>query len=590
VAGNSVLTHKPTGRTLRYGEVATEAAAVRLAAEPALKPQSQWTFLGKASPPKLTAPKIVNGSAVYGIDVQVPGMVYAALRQAPVQGGKLKSYDASAVLKMPGVRAVVAVDPAQTKGSPVEAKSTFGLAGTETQSAVAVIADHFWQAKTALEALPVEWDKGPGAGKTAEDICAAARARLDQPGKVEKTAGEPQTALAAAPLEAVYLTPFCENATMEPLNSTVLFGPERLEIWHPGQDQLQEFWVAVDESGLPPEKVVYHQTLVGGGFGRRSVGDDLRQAVAVAREYPGVPVKVVWTREEMTRQGRYRHPITTRFKAKLGEDGALAALSAHTCIVGQDPAFTMGLFDSPYFAAGAIPNLHLEISRQPSHLLTGAYRAPNYNSHAFMLECFIDECAQAAKVDPVEFRLRLLKNWDPAWSQCLKVAAEKSGWGKPLPKGEGLGIAISNWPMAGQRQAGTTMCTAAHVAVSREGALRVKRLDYAFDCGQVANRDAVAAQIEGGALFGVNTLLNEEITLRDGAVVEGNFNRYRMMRTAEAPEIHVHFEALSGHDRFAIVGEAPIGPVQPAIANAVFQATGKRVRQTPFRKQDLSWA
>jgi isoquinoline 1-oxidoreductase beta subunit len=436
----------------------------------------------------------------------------------------------------------------------------------------------------------VEWDPGPGAGKTAETYYEAARAALAAaPAKMEVSLGDPATVKPAKTVEAEYATPFAENATMEPLNSTVLYTPERMEIWHPGQDQQQSYWVAIDESGLPPEKVVYHQTLVGGGFGRRTLSDDLRMGVAVAKQYPGVPVKTVWSREESMRQGRYRQPVVTRMTAGLDAKGALAAFTSHSAIVGQEPIFMKGLGDMPYFTGG-IPNARIGVTRVDSHILTGAYRAPNYNSHVFALESFVDECAHAAGVDPVDYRLALLKHWDEAWGACLKVAADKAGWGQPLPKGEGLGIAIANWPTAGMRQAGTTMCAVARVAVSRQGELAVKRIDVAFDCGRVANPDAVRAQIEGGTLFGMSTLVHEETTLRDGAVVEGNFNRYKVVRTAEAPEVHVHFDALSGHDRFAIVGEAPVGPVQGAIANAVFQATGKRIRQTPFRKQDLSWA
>ncbi|CAN7198117.1 molybdopterin-dependent oxidoreductase [Phenylobacterium sp. LjRoot225] len=590
-AQGGVLTHQPTGRKLRYGEVAAEAASVQLADEPALKAQSDWTFLGKASPPKLNAPQIADGAAVFGIDVQRPGMVYAALLQSPVMGGKLKSHDPSAVLKMPGVRAVVVVDRSKTKGTPVKPKSPFGLATTETQSAVAVIADHFWQAKTALEALPVEWDDGPGAAwKTSNQIYDAGRALLDQGGKVVRKVGAPDSVTSETTIEATYLTPYCDNAAMEPLNSTVQVGPDRVEIWHPSQDQQQAFWVAVDETGMAPENVYLHQTLVGGGFGRRTMAEELRMAVAVAKEYPGPPVKVIWTREETTRQGRYRTPVISRFKARLGKDGLPEALLAHVCY-GGEPSLPFGIFDTPYVGGGGIPNAEFAQSRLKTHVLTGAYRAPCYNSHVFMLESFIDECAHAAKADPVEYRLGLLKGWDPAWSACLKVAAQKAGWGRRLPKGQGRGVAIANWPMASQRKGGATMCAVAHVAVSRDGVLQVKQIDYAFDCGRVANRDAALAQIEGGILFGLNTALNEEITIRDGAVVEGNYDEYPMLRMADVPpKINIHFDALSGHDRFAMIGEAPVGPVQAAVGNAIFQATGKRLRTTPFRKQNLSWS
>ncbi len=230
------------------------------------------------------------------------------------------------------------------------------------------------------------------------------------------------------------------------------------------------------------------------------------------------------------------------------------------------------------------------MSHMPTHVLTGAYRGPCYNSHAFIVETFIDECAAAAKIDPLEYRLRLLATWDPAWSQCLKITAEKAGWGEKLPMGQGLGIAIANWPMAGLHNAAATVCTVARVSVSRKGELKVEQVDVAFDCGRVVNRDAVTAQIEGAVIFGLNMTLNEEVTIRDGAVVEGNFDEYPMMRIGDVPpRINVHFDALSGHDRFAMIGEAPVGPIGPAVGNAIFQATGKRLRTTPFRKHDLSW-
>lgn len=590
VAKDGALTHTPTGRSLRFGEVAAEAAAIQLAAEPALKSPEQWTFLGKASPPKLHIPQVVRGAAVYGLDVQVPGMVHAALMQAPVQGGRLKRYDANAVLKMPGVRAVVVVDPAKTKGAPVKVQAAMGIADSAAQSAVAVIADHYWQAKTALDALPIEWDPGPGAAWTSSDqIYAAAEAVVAKgAGNVVRKAGDVTAVKPAQTVEATYRTPFCENAAMEPLNGTARYTPEKLELWYPGQDASQAWWVAIDESGFAPEKVHVNQTLVGGGFGRRSTGVEARMIVAVAREYPGVPVKVIWSREETFRQGRYRTPITARMQAALDDRGMPQSLKGEACYSGL--TLPLGFMDTPYAVSGVIPNVQIALSSLPTHVLTGAYRAPCYNSHAFIVETFVDECAAAAKADPLEYRLRLLASWDPAWSQCLKVAADKAGWGRRLPKGQGLGVAIANWPMAGQHDAGSTVCTVARVNVSRKGELKVEQVDVAFDCGRVVNRDAVLAQIQGAVLFGLNMTLNEEVTLRDGAVVEGNFDQYPMLRISDAPpRINVHFDALSGHDRYAMIGEAPVGPIGPAVGNAIFQATGKRLRTTPFRKHDLSW-
>ena len=590
VAQNSVLTHTPTGKQLRFGEVAAQAAAVQLDAEPQLKPQNEWRLLGKTKPPKLQLPDVVKGAAVYGIDVVVPGMVHAALLQCPVAGGVLKSHNPDAIMDMPGVKAVVVIDPSQTPGSPVQADPTFGFEGSEARSGVAVIADHYWQAKKALEALPVEWDLGLGQfWQSNEKLYERQDRVLDSwAGAPLTKAGDVSTVEAAKTVEGTYRTPLCEHAAMEPLNGTALFSEEGLELWHPTQDMQQAFWVAVDESGLHPENVSIHQTMVGGGFGRRVIGDDVRAVVAVARAYPGVPVKVIWSREETTRQGSYRTPLSARFKAGLNEQGKMISLQGETCFSGM--ALNLGFTDMAYAAAGDIPNVRLSASSLPTHLGTGAYRAPCYNSHAFTVETFMDECAVAAGVDPLEFRLDLLKNWDSAWLDCLKVAAQKSGWGQPLPKGQGRGIAISNWPHSGSKQRGATVCAVAHVEVSPAGELTVHSIDFTFDCGRIVNKDAVLAQLEGGIIFGLSMALNEGLTLSDGAVTEGNFDGLPLLKMPDIPQINIHFDALSGHDRFAIIGEAPVGPIGPAIGNAIFQATGKRLRSTPFRNHDLSWS
>ncbi len=592
-ARDSVLTHIPSGRTLRYGEVAAAAAMIALAEEPALKPQSEWTFLGKASPAKLQLPGMVDGSAAYGIDVKVPGMVYAALLQCPVQGGRLRHHEPEAVMKMPGVRAVVTVDRSGTAGSPVTAKATFGLAETAVQSAVAVIADHYWQAKTALQALPVAWDFGEGADwKTEQQLYDDALARLDEPAAmVLREAGDVTAVTTGRAVAADYLTPYCDQAPMEPLNGTALVTSERVDVWTPCQDSQQAYWVAIDETGAAPEQVFVHRTLVGGAFGRRSFSEDVRMVVAIAKQYPDVPVQVIWSREEMMRQGRYRTLIAARMRAVLDAHGMPLTWDARACQAGNPMvSLPLGFADAVYAVSGAIPNVRIGTTRHPYHILTGAYRGPCYNSHAFMVETFVDECAVAAGADPLDYRLKLLADWDPAWSNCLRVAAEKAGWGKPLPEGRGMGIAIANWPMAGMKQAGSTVCAVAQVDVSRDGKLTVHALDVTFDCGRFVNRDAVLAQLEGGVIYGLNMSLSEEITIRDGAVVEGNFHEYRLLRMADLPaRINIHFDALSGHDRFAMIGEAPVGPIGPAIGNAIFQATGKRIRSTPLLKHDLAW-
>ncbi len=593
-AKNSLLTHRPSGRRLRYGDVAAAAAKVTLPTEPALKPRSEWTLLGKASPAKLHIPQVVRGKATYGIDVKVPGMVHAALRQAPVQGGTLKSHKPEAVLGMPGVRAVVVLDPAKTRGSPVPSKATWGPADNQVQSAVAVIADHYWQAKTALDALPIEWDSGPG-GQWASDkqIYDAAQAlHDDSSGRVVRKSGDVASVTGEKVVEGVYFTPYSENAMMEPLNGTALVTKDSVEVWCPTQDVIQAYWVAIEETGVPPEKAKLHQTYVGGAFGRRTQADDVRMVVAIAKEYPGVPVKTIWSREECFQQGRYRTPIVTRFKAVLGDNGYPLAVTSRTSFVGTRPPFqlTFGYDDMPYFTSGIIPNVHFSATKLPVHVLNGAYRGPCFNSHAFLVETFIDECAIAVGIDPLEYRLTLVSKWDKPWADCLRVAAEKAGWGRPLPRGEGRGIAITCWPQAALHNTGTIVCAVARVKVTKSGELTVAQLDIAFDCGSVANSDAVRAQIEGAALFSMNMTLNEQMTIKDGAMVERNFDRYPMLRLGDRlPQINVHFDALSGHERFEIIGEAPTGPAGPAIGNAIFQATGKRLRSTPFRNHDLTW-
>ncbi|TGD76144.1 xanthine dehydrogenase family protein molybdopterin-binding subunit [Mangrovimicrobium sediminis] len=594
-AQDSVITHSASGRTLSYGALAADAASITLDAEPALKPQSEWTFLTKASPAKLHIPPLVRGEAVYGIDVQVPGMVHAALRQCPVHGGKLKSYKPEVVLDMPGVRAVVVVDPAKTRGTPVESQATWGFATNQVQSGVAVIADHYWQAKTALEALPVEWDLGAGVNwKDTAMIYAEGEALLDaDEAKVLRESGDVNAVTGGRVVEHTYSTPYCENAMIEPLSGTAIVSAGGAEVWCPTQDMLQAYWVAVDETGLKPETVRMHQTYVGGRFGRSTQGDDVRMVVAVAKEYPGVPVKTIWSREDCFEQGRYRTPIFARYRAQLGEDGYPMAVRSRASFIGTHPIYQLplGYDDQPYFTSGIIPNVHISRNNYPVSVMNGAYRGPCYNTHAFTVETFIDECAVAAGIDPLAYRLHLMSRWDEAWSDCLRVAAEKIGWGRKLPRGEGLGIAISSWPSAAMRGTGTVVCSAAHVAISRAGAIEVKRVDVAFDCGRVANADAVRSQIEGATLFGMNMTLNEQLTIRDGVTEQRNFDSYPMLRLRDPlPDIHVHFEALSGAERIDIIGEAPVGPIGPAIGNAIFQATGKRLRSTPFRNHDLSWS
>jgi isoquinoline 1-oxidoreductase subunit beta len=364
---DSVLPHTPTGRTLCYGEVAAKAATIELDVEPTPtpKPQSEWTLLGKATPTKLNNANSVNGSLIYGMDVRLPNMVYGALRQSPVHGGTLKSFDADKVKSMPGVLAVITVDPRETPGLAMKTGAPFGYRDAHARAAVAVIAKHYWQARKALDALPVEWDDGAGAQWTsAEQMVDTAIAALEKPSdSIEKATGDAGLIdKQDKVVEAIYVTPFSDQAPMEPLNSTALVTADRVDVWHPGQQSRQAFWVAADEAGMDPSKVFYQQTFIGGAFGRRIFGDDLRMAVAVAKKFPGRPVHTIWSREEQTRQGKYRPLVATKLRAGLDKTGMPAAFIAHRTTKGHFPR----LADTPY-ATGCIPNVRVDAQELPFH-------------------------------------------------------------------------------------------------------------------------------------------------------------------------------------------------------------------------------
>jgi isoquinoline 1-oxidoreductase beta subunit len=490
-----------------------------------------------------------------------------------VHGGRLQGYDFEKIRGMPGVRGVAVVDPDEPRRV---LEKPAHWANTNAQSGIAVIAEHYWQARHALEALPVTWDLGSGTQwKTTQQIYDALHARLKEPaGDLLSDVGDAPASLQspnAKVVEAIYHTPLCDHAVMEPLNGTARVTADRVDLWHPAAMVLQALVIATEETGVPAENIHFHQPLVGGSFGRRVNCDDVRMVLAVARKFPGTPIQVIWSREETFRQGKYRDLHAARLRAALGPDGLPQALVSH--VAAWKPVM-FGMSDAVY-VKGSIPNVRIETSTVQTHILTGQYRGPGYNSHCFFVECFIDECAARAAIDPLEYRLRLLARWpDAGWRKCLEVAAKKAGWGTPLPAGQGR---------AGEPHAGMTVAAAATVEVTA-GGLEVHSLDIAFDCGQVLDIDAVRAQLEGSAIFGMNMSLNEEINIENGRVVEGNFDQYRMMRLADVPRIVIHTDALSGHDRYANAGEAGVGVIGPAIANAVFAASGVRLRSMPFRK------
>lgn len=581
------LIHQRSSRRARFGEVAADAAALKLSAEPALKPREKWTLLGKRSPTLMHVKSVVDGSSVYGMDIRLPGMLYAALLQCPVHGGRLKTFDFEAIKKMSGVRGFAVVDPDEPRRIVVRPAP---WAITDAQSGIAVVADHYWQARKALDALPITWDHGAGAQwKTTQQIYDAVVARLDKPAddlvldrgdapRLIEEAGEKA-------VEANYLTPFSDHATMEPLNGTAMVTQDGVELWHPTAMVLQALAITTEETGVPAERIKVHLPLVGGSFGRRVGCDDLRMVLAVAKKFPGTPVHVIWSREETFRQGKYRDLQAARMRAALGADGLPAAWLVQ---VAGRKSLLLGL-DNGAYANGCIPHVRIEKSDVDLHILTGQYRGPGYNSQCFFMESFIDECAARAGIDPLEYRLRIFSKWrDSGWTGCLNEVRARSGWGEKLPAGQGRGVAIGNFGMEGRPETGTTVAVVAMVEVDKEGALVIHAIDLAFDCGRTVNLTAVRAQLEGSVVFGLNMCLNEEITIENGRVVEGNFDRYPMLRMIEMPRVvNIHTGALSGHERHAGVGEAAVGVIGPAVANAVFAATGIRMRTMPFRKHDL---
>lgn len=437
----------------------------------------------------------------------------------------------------------------------------------------------------------MEWDDGKGARwKTTDQIYQAAFAALDDDAsaKVEVDYGDTSGVDGAAnKIEHDYLTPYCDQAPLEPLNGTALVTPDKVEVWHPAQNSQQGMWVASHEAGILPNRVFFHQTLVGGAFGRRLESDDVRMVVAIARKFQGRPVHVIWSREEMTRQGKYRPMMAARLSATLDpETGLPTAIVARQASRGHYPRFA----DTAYFM-GAIPAAKVDARGLPLHVTPGPYRGPGYNSYTFFQETFIDECAHAAGADPVDYRLRLLADFpNPGWTKVLREAAKQSGWGKSLPKGTAQGVAVTGWGLNGQKTLGTTVAVVATVEVSPEGLIAVKQLDCAFDTGKVMNRDEVTNLIQGGLIYGLNMAMYEEMNVENGRMVEGNFDTYKIMRMAEAPVINVHFGGLTGADHYSEIGEPPVGTVGPAVGNAIFRATGIRLRRQPFAGQDLKWS
>ena len=558
-AQSGEVLHAPTGRSIKYGELAAAAARMPVPQTVALKRPEDFKLIGTPAK-RVDTPAKVNGTAVYGIDVRPPGVKIATLAQSPVFGGRVKSVDDAAAKAVNGVRQIVRLD-----------------------DAVAVVADHMGAAKKGLAALVIEWDDGPHAKLSTEDIANELEQATLKPGAVAQNIGDVDKAMASAAtkVEAIYQVPFLAHAAMEPMNCTVHVREDGCEVWVGNQVLARAQAAAAKTAGLPLDKVVVHNHLIGGGFGRRLEIDGVIRAVQIAKHVEG-PVKVVWTREEDIQHDMYRPYFFDRISAGLDEKGKPLAWNhrfAGSSIIarwapplfnnGLDPDTTEGAIDLTY----ALPNMHVEYVRvEPPGIPTAFWRSVGPSHNVFVTESFMDELAAAAKQDPVAYRRNLLDK-APRAKAVLELAAEKAGWGQKLPQGSGRGVSL-------QFVFATYMAHVAEVEVSKNGAVRVRRVVCAVDCGTVVNPDTVRAQIQSAIMFGITAALYGKITLKNGRVEQTNFDTYQILRINEAPAIEVHI--VQSSEPPGGMGEAGTSAIVPAVTNAVFAATGKRLRKLPI--------
>ena len=586
-AAAGVITHPASQRKTTYGSVAAAAAALTPPATVALKDPKDWKLAGKRMARLDTVDK-TTGKQIYGADLQMPGLLNAAISACPVFGGKLKTYKADAVAKMPGVKRVLAV----------------------SDNAVAVVADTWWHAKKALDALPLEWDYGPNVTAQQADFNAILKAGLDaEQAVVGNSNGDVKTALAGAvrKVEAVYAYPHQNHATMEPMNATAKFTlsatgtPERCEVWTPTQNGEAALAATAEAAGLTPAQCEVYKIHLGGGFGRRgAVHDWVTQAVQIAKQMPGTPVKLLWSREEDMTHGRY-HPITqckmtagldaqgnvTALHMRISGQSILASVAPQNVVGGKDPVQFQGLNNGGGEAmlGYTFPNLLVDHAMRNPHVPAGFWRGVNLNQNAIYLECFIDEIAHATQQDPLALRRKLLAG-SPKFLAVLNAAAERAGWGTPapdVPSEQGSqkvfrGLCVTHG-------FGSYVAACAEVSVSKEGVLKVHRIVAATDPGHAVNPQQIEAQIEGSFVYGLSAALYEECTVKDGRIEQRNFDSYPSMKIADMPKVESVIIPSGGF--WGGVGEPTIAVAAPAVLNAIFAATGKRIRTLPLKNQSL---
>jgi isoquinoline 1-oxidoreductase beta subunit len=565
---NGVVLGPTASRRATYGSLASAAAALPVPADVALKPKSKFTLIG-TSAKRVDTPAKTNGSAQFGLDVYLHGMLTAVVARPPVFGGTARSVDSSAALQVPGVKAAVQIP-----------------------SGVAVIAENFWAAKTGREKLKITWDDGPNANLSTPQMLKDFAAQSEKPGNVARKVGDPASALASAAkrITATYDVPYLSHSCMEPLNCVVDLRADSCEIWTGTQFETVDRARAAQIVGLPPDKVQLHTTFLGGGFGRRAnpASDFVVEAAHVAKAAKA-PVKVVWTREDDTRGGWYRPMWHDRFSAGVDAAGNPVAWT-HT-IVGQsiaagtmfEPMMVQNGVDVTSVEGAAdllygIPNLQVDLHTPKIGVPVQWWRSVGHSHTGFSVEAFFDEVAHLGGKDPYQLRRSLLAK-QPRMLATLDLAAQKAGWGSPLPKGVGRGIAT-------HFSFESYVAQVVEASVSKTGGVRVHRVVCAVDCGTVVNPNIVRQQMEGGIIFGLSAALKSEITLQNGRVQQSNFHDYQVLRMNEAPPIEVHI--VPSDERPTGVGEPGVPPVAPALANAIFAVTGKRIRRLPIRSSDLS--